>query len=92
LRSIIFDAALQQDRNIILAGTHEYRPPPSTAVIAAAEHTAEDGMSRLNMTSRFVGLGVVPGAYITKIEVEEPPWTGEGEGERRGGSTKAAEV
>jgi len=32
---------------------------------------AEDGVANLNMTSRFVGLVVVPGAYITKIEVEE---------------------
>ena len=39
-------------------------------------------MARLDMTSRFVGLVVVPGAYITKIEVEEYPWAGVGEGER----------
>ncbi|KAI9865383.1 MAG: hypothetical protein M1813_002272 [Trichoglossum hirsutum] len=71
-----------KDRNIILAGTHEYRHPPSSAVMAAVEQQAEDGMTRLNMSSRFVGLVVVPGAYITKIEVEEHPLEGIGEGER----------
>src|SRR5438046_2124641 len=76
----IFDAVLQQDRNIILAGTHEYRPPPSSLIKAAAEQSVEDGTTGLNMTNRFVGLVVVPGAYITKIEVEEYPLKGAGEG------------
>jgi hypothetical protein len=67
---------LQQDRNIILAGTHEYRPPPSSVVIAAVEQSTEDSTMKFNMTSRFVGLVVVPGAYITKIEVEEHPRKG----------------
>jgi hypothetical protein len=81
-KHFFFDAVSHKDRNIILAGTHEYRHPPSSAVMAAVEQQAEDGMTRLNMSSRFVGLVVVPGAYITKIEVEEHPLEGIGEGER----------
>jgi hypothetical protein len=57
-----------QDRNIILSHTFEYRlPPPPKA------HDIEEGEESvtLDMTSRYLGLVVVPGEYITKIEVEE---------------------
>jgi hypothetical protein len=53
-----------QDRNIILSQTFEYRlPPPPTNI---------DGEKvALDMSSRYMGLVVVPGQYIEKIEVEE---------------------
>jgi hypothetical protein len=56
--------------NIILALTQEYRPPAQEVVKAAAE---DAGSSSLQMpfSHRFVGLVVVPGKYITKIEMEE---------------------
>ena len=40
---------------------------------------AGDGTGRADMTSRFVGLVVVPGKHIMKLEVEPKagPWAGE---------------
>ncbi|KAL4811033.1 hypothetical protein BDV18DRAFT_155643 [Aspergillus unguis] len=65
-------------RNIILANTHEYRYPTTAAVrdaaLAAPDSTKSLEESRnlkVNMTSRFIGLVVVPGQYITRIELEE---------------------
>lgn len=64
-----------QDRNVILANTFEYRFPSQTAVQAAAENASysDAGKFKMDMTSRFMGLVVVPGQHITKIEVEENP-------------------
>ncbi|KAI9848935.1 MAG: hypothetical protein M1838_000315 [Thelocarpon superellum] len=61
-----------RDRNVILAGTHEYRPPSVSAVAAAAEtaQASGDPMIKMDMASRYMGLVVVPGHHITKIEVE----------------------
>ncbi|KAL1966629.1 hypothetical protein VTN77DRAFT_4040 [Rasamsonia byssochlamydoides] len=60
------------DRNIILAGTYEYRFPSPSAVKAAAETTSTDtGKIKVDMTSRLIGLVVVPGQHITRIELEE---------------------
>ncbi|KAL4924135.1 LSM domain-containing protein [Aspergillus undulatus] len=77
-------------RNIILANTHEYRYPTTAAVRDAALKVEEAAAStsesqtqslveetqnlKLNMTSRFIGLVVVPGQHITSIELEEKPW------------------
>jgi len=59
-----------QDRNIILSQTFEYRlppaPKPSPTTSAKEPETVE-----LDMESRYLGLVVVPGQYITRIEVEE---------------------
>ncbi|RAL11313.1 LSM domain-containing protein [Aspergillus homomorphus CBS 101889] len=71
-------------RNIILANTHEYRFPSPSAVRDAAtnadELAAESAATAqnitLSMTSRFIGLVVVPGQHITKIELEETPQQG----------------
>lgn len=52
------------DLNIILSQTYEYRLPLPPKFPSASSTT-------LDMTSRFVGLVVVPGPYITRIEVEE---------------------
>ncbi|KAI1977230.1 hypothetical protein LOZ51_000432 [Ophidiomyces ophidiicola] len=68
------------DRNIILANTYEYRYPTAAALSEAAARQSPDreGMTTsgsgssvtANMTSRFIGLVVVPGRHITKIEVD----------------------
>lgn len=69
-----------QDRNIILAGTCEYRFPSPSAIKAAADASSKDKTQvtkadtvKVDMTSRLIGLVVVPGRYITRIEVEESP-------------------
>ncbi|KAG9643973.1 hypothetical protein KCU98_g11075, partial [Aureobasidium melanogenum] len=63
-----------KERNIILSLTHEYRQPPSSVVEDAAyqmQLKGDTGNVKVDMVKRFVGLVVVPGRYITKIEVEE---------------------
>lgn len=70
---------MQQDRNVILANTFEYRLPSQTAVQAAAAETTSTttdgtGKFKMDMSSRFIGLVVVPGQHITKIELEENPY------------------
>ncbi|KAB8269692.1 hypothetical protein RU639_008339 [Aspergillus parasiticus] len=68
-------------RNIILASTYEYRFPSPSAVRDAATDAenqdpaigAASQSVKVNMTSRFIGLVVVPGQHITKIELEETP-------------------
>lgn len=69
-----------QESNIILAKTYEYRMPTQKAKREAVEN-AEAGrrIGRADMTSRFVGLIVVPGKHIVKLEVEmkqAEPWEG----------------
>ena len=59
--------------NIILSDSYEYRPSSESAIKTGA-HTqpvAPQSKIMLDMTSRFMGLIVVPGQHITKIEVEE---------------------
>lgn len=61
------------ERNIILAMTHEYRQPSPTDVKLAAERHERAGRSgnvRVDMKKRFVGLIVIPGQWITRMEVE----------------------
>ena len=61
------------ERNIILSMTHEYRQPSQADVRLAAERHQRAGLEgnvKVDMKKRFVGLVVVPGKYITKIEVE----------------------
>ena len=60
-----------RDRNIILALTHEYRQPSQKAVERAAKESEGTGKVKVDMQKRFVGLIVVPGQYIEKIEVDE---------------------
>lgn len=71
-----------QDRNIILAETYEYRHPSSCAIREAAATITSDSevlgdagkdQFKVNMTSRLIGLVVVPGQHITRIELEETP-------------------
>lgn len=65
-----------QESNIILAKTYEYRMPTEKAKREAIEREqAGEGSGKADMTSRFLGLVVVPGRHITKLEVEEnKPW------------------
>ncbi|KAF7504285.1 hypothetical protein GJ744_002474 [Endocarpon pusillum] len=64
------------ESNIILAKTYEYRMPTAKAKQDAIERQlAGEGSGKADMTSRFLGLVVVPGQHITKLEVEErKPW------------------
>lgn len=55
------------DRNIILSHTYEYRLPSASSI----PKTSESSSVTLDMTSRYLGLVVVPGEYITKIELEQ---------------------
>ncbi|OBT90983.1 hypothetical protein VE02_00236 [Pseudogymnoascus sp. 03VT05] len=55
------------DRNMILAHTYEYRLPSESALPQASGA----GSVTLEMTSRYLGLVVVPGEHITKIELEQ---------------------
>lgn len=66
-------ADVSQECNIILSQAYEYRQPTPNAAKAAAESSSETSPTatlKVDMTSRFLGLIVVPGQYITKIEVE----------------------
>ncbi|EHK40387.1 uncharacterized protein TrAtP1_006480 [Trichoderma atroviride] len=58
------------DMNLVLGNTHEYRQPSKEEASAAAANTSGDSVS-LDMTSRYLGLIVVPGQYIVKMEVEQ---------------------
>jgi hypothetical protein len=63
----------------VLAHTYEYRQPTpqqisSAAAAAAAGAAASDsggGKVTMDMTSRYLGLVVVPGKYIVRIEAQE---------------------
>ncbi|KAH7550788.1 Sm domain containing protein [Bipolaris maydis] len=59
-----------KDRNIILALAHEYRAPSAEAIRKAVEESGNQSAS-VAWNSRFVGLIVVPGQHIKKIEFEE---------------------
>lgn len=54
----------------MLALTHEYRQP-SQKQLAEAAAKSSSGTVKAEMTSRYLGLVVVPGEHIVKMEVEE---------------------
>ncbi|KAF7546243.1 hypothetical protein G7Z17_g8580 [Cylindrodendrum hubeiense] len=58
------------DRNIVLANTYEYRQPSSKQRAEAAEKGGGETVT-LDMTSRYLGLVVVPGHHIVKMELEQ---------------------
>lgn len=60
-----------QDSNVILAHTYEYRQPSAQKMAQEAAKASESSKIKLDMTSRYLGLVVVPGQHVTKIEVEE---------------------
>ncbi|MCJ1341985.1 hypothetical protein MMC31_000165 [Peltigera leucophlebia] len=57
--------------NIILAQSHEYRFPTTKALETASESISTSSL-KLDMNSRYLGLIVVPGQHIVKIEIEDP--------------------
>ncbi|KAB5578542.1 hypothetical protein GE09DRAFT_1052559 [Coniochaeta sp. 2T2.1] len=60
------------DSNVVLAHTYEYRQPSAEKLVEASAQTGGDASSvKVDMTSRYLGLVVVPGQYIVKMEVEE---------------------
>ncbi|KAJ4993589.1 LSM domain-containing protein [Stagonosporopsis vannaccii] len=65
-----------KDRNIILSLAHEYRAPSAEAIRKAVE---ESGNASANVpwNSRYVGLVVVPGQHVKKIEFEESTLPGQ---------------
>jgi hypothetical protein len=65
-----------QDRNIILALAHEYRAPSAEIIRKAVEDSGNPSAS-VPWNSRYVGLVVVPGQHITKIEFEESTLPGQ---------------
>lgn len=61
------------ERNIIMSMTHEYRQPSQKDVEKAAnrhEREEREGNVKVDMKKRFVGLVVVPGWCIKDVEVE----------------------
>jgi N-alpha-acetyltransferase 38, NatC auxiliary subunit len=61
-----------QDSNVILSNAFEYRAPSKKAEAAATEQAERTGeSSKADMTSRFMGLIVIPKHHIVKIELEE---------------------
>ena len=61
-----------KDSNIILSNAFEYRAPSQKAEAMALEQLSQTGETRkADMTSRFMGLVVIPKHQIVKIELEE---------------------
>ena len=62
-----------EECNIILAMAYEYRPAPTTSmpsIVEGALPTVQEEETEVVVTSRFMGLIVVPGQHITKIELQ----------------------
>ncbi|KAB8336857.1 hypothetical protein FH972_021165 [Carpinus fangiana] len=61
-----------RESNYVLGNAHEYREPTPKQVKEATERAVKGHTSViLDMNCRYVGLIVVPGEHIRKIEVEE---------------------
>ncbi|KAH9892965.1 Sm-like ribonucleoprotein [Xylariomycetidae sp. FL2044] len=59
-------------RNVVLSLTYEYRQPSQRQLAEAAAAAAVDAETiSANMSSRYLGLVVIPGQHIVKMEVEE---------------------
>ena len=56
---------------MILKQTYEYRQPTSQKLAEMAAMESSGGKVKMEMVSRYLGLVVVPGKHIVKIEVEE---------------------
>ncbi|KAL7620357.1 hypothetical protein AAE478_009351 [Parahypoxylon ruwenzoriense] len=60
--------------NVVLSLTYEYRQPSAQKLAAAAASASSDADAdtvTADMTSRYLGLVVVPGKHIVKMEAEE---------------------
>lgn len=61
-----------KDSNYVLGNAHEYREPtPKQIRDAAANVQKGDASVKVDVNCRYVGLIVVPGEHIRRIEVEE---------------------
>ncbi|CCX15032.1 Similar to LSM domain-containing protein 1-A; acc. no. Q6GQ67 [Pyronema omphalodes CBS 100304] len=69
-----------RDRNLILASTSEYRSPSS---FSSSSSSSSSSSQSPEIKDRHIGLVVIPGNVITKIEVEERT-TGTGTNPKRG--------
>ncbi|ODA76117.1 hypothetical protein RJ55_08400 [Drechmeria coniospora] len=58
------------DSNVVLAHTYEYRQPSADALRQLAGE-AGGSMIPAAMSSRYLGLVVVPGHHIVKMELEQ---------------------
>lgn len=68
-----------QDRNIILSLAYEYRAPSADVIRKAVEESGNPSAS-VTWNSRYVGLVVVPGQHVKKIEFEESTLPGQKSG------------
>ena len=59
-----------QDKNIVLANTYEYRQPSAKKRAEAAAKSTDESVVSVDMTSRYLGLVVIPGEHIVKMQVE----------------------
>ncbi|KAH7027715.1 uncharacterized protein B0I36DRAFT_364883 [Microdochium trichocladiopsis] len=61
------------ESNVVLALTYEYRQPSKQQLDDAAAAAILSGADKVvsDMTSRYLGLVVIPGEQIVKLEVEE---------------------
>ncbi|CZS97717.1 uncharacterized protein RAG0_06665 [Rhynchosporium agropyri] len=96
------------DLNIILSQTYEYRlppppkplfRPPTTPTTTSQPTPSQTTITPTpkppivqDLTSRYLGLVVVPGEYITRIEVEEFESQVKGRGQNRLGSVVEEKV
>lgn len=56
--------------NVILGQSFEHRLPRASALDTASASLSGSSV-KMDMTSRYLGLIVIPGQHITKIEIEE---------------------
>ncbi|KAL1593002.1 hypothetical protein SLS59_009472 [Nothophoma quercina] len=68
-----------KDRNIILSLAYEYRAPSAEVIRRAVEESGNPSAS-VTWNSRYVGLIVVPGQHVKKIEFEESTFPGQKSG------------
>ncbi|KAI1081908.1 hypothetical protein F5B20DRAFT_533563 [Whalleya microplaca] len=57
--------------NVVLSLTYEYRQPSQQKLVEAAAASSDQHTFKADMTSRYLGLVVVPGEHIVKMELEE---------------------
>jgi N-alpha-acetyltransferase 38, NatC auxiliary subunit len=60
-----------ENGNIVISFCHEYRQPSQQQIMEAAARRSDATTVSADMSSRYLGLVVVPGEFITKLEVEE---------------------
>lgn len=58
------------ERNVVLANTYKYRHP-SADTVHRHLHETPKGAVTVDMTSRYLGLVVVPGCHVVKMELEQ---------------------